>query len=609
MQDDEARRLVSRRRVERIEPLDLGDRRAEQGGVGGVARAFGIGPVGDERELRVALGVGEVVKLEVVGEIAAALGRGQHRRDRDHRPVLGRDAAGQAETRQPHRPGRFADQAVDDRDHRLGGREDHQQRRQRRQPRRRVAGREDGAVADKHPEDQGGGRRADRAQVGGKRRALQAPIPGERAVVGEAEGTAQLAAAGAAQPVVGDGARVDVAALRRRFSAVHEAEQRRRDLALAVPALARQQLDRVQRLVARVVALGGERRRGQHQPRQHACRGDDVGPVGIADRSQRRDRVADAQVVGGLRRRQAGLDLGEVRRDPVEPLEEAHVGRRAVVLELLRHLRHERLADGALVEEREDGVELLRAVALDPVAAQVGDLARRLVGGGALGEPAQVLDQDDAQRRRQRPQLAERQLADVLVGAQEMDEQIVVEGTVGVGDERPGDAVDSRQADQRLVFQHRQVAEVAPRQAVLDLARLRFDQMKVVEQPLGRGADLVARRRVAGDVALRLAQDADVLAQAREECARALARERRGMRFGEAAAVLREALGPEDLGAVRPFERAAPGIEDLAQLGRRIGHQPQQVGRGHLRSCEAIYRDRVCLGNRPNQGAKRSRVV
>ena len=444
-----------------------------------------------------------------------------------------------------------------------------------------MSGREDRAVPHQHPGDQRGGQEADRAEIGGQGGALQAAMPRERSVVGEAEGPAQLAAAGAAQPVVGDGARVDVTALRRRLGAAHEAQQRRRDLALALPALAREQLDRVQRLVARVVALGGERRRAQHESRQRARRGDDLGPVGVADRSQRRDRVADAEVVGGLRCGNSRLDLGEVRRDPIEPLEVARVRRRAVVLQLLRYLGEERLADRALVEQRQDGVELVEVVGLDPVAAQVRDLARGLVGGRALGEPAQVLEQDDAQRRRQRPQLAEGELADLLVGTQEVNEQIVVEGAVGVGDEGPGDAVDARQADQRLVLQHRKIAEVAAWQAVADLARLRFDQVEVVEQPLGGRADLVARRRVAGDVVLRLAQDADVLAQAREEGARALGCERRRVRLCEAAAVLRKALGAEDLGAVRSFERAAPGVEDLAQLGRRVGHQPQQVGRSH----------------------------
>ena len=581
MEDDEARRLVRRRGVEGIQPLDLGDRRAEQRGVARLGLAFAVRPVRDERELRMSLGVGEIVQLEVVGELAAALGRGQHRRNRDHRPVLGRDAAGQAEAGQAHRPGRFADQAVDDRDDRFRCREDHQQRGERGEPGRRLSGREGRAVPHQHPGDQGQRHRTDGAEVRGQGSLLEAPMPGERAVVGHAEGAAQLAAAGAAQPVVGDGACVDVAAVRRRFRAAHQAEQRRRDLALALPALPRQQLDRVQRLVARVVAFAGERRRAEHLARQHAGGCDDVGPVGVADRPQRRDRVADAQVVGRLRRGQPDLDLGEVRRDAVEPLEVARVRRRAVVLQLLRHLGEERLADRALVEQRQDRVELVEVVGFDPVAAQVGDLARGLVGRRALGEPAQVLEQDDAQRRRQRPQLAEGELADLLVGTQEVNEQIVVEGAVGVGDEGPGDAVDARQADQRLVLEDREVAKVAARQPVPDLARLRFDQVEVVEQPFGGRADLVARRRVAGDVVLRLAQDADVLAQAREEGARTLRCERRRVRLCEAAAVLRKALGPEDLGAVRPLERAAPGVEDLAQLGRRVGHQPQQVGRSH----------------------------
>ena len=49
-----------------------------------------------------------------------------------------------------------------------------------------------------------------------------------------------------------------------------------------------------------------------------------------------------------------------------------------------------------------------------------------------------------------------------------MGQQLFVEGAVGVGDEGPGDAIDARQAGQRLVLQHRQVAEIAARQALVD---------------------------------------------------------------------------------------------------------------------------------------------
>ena len=51
----------------------------------------------------------------------------------------------------------------------------------------------------------------------------------------------------------------------------------------------------------------------------------------------------------------------------------------------------------------------------------------------------------------------------------------------------------------------------------MDLLELRLDQVEVVEQPLGRRADVVAGGGLHADVAVRLAQRADVAAQAREE--------------------------------------------------------------------------------------------
>ena len=39
--------------------------------------------------------------------------------------------------------------------------------------------------------------------------------------------------------------------------------------------------------------------------------------------------------------------------------------------------------------------------------------------------------------------------------------------------------------------------------------------------------------------------------------------------------------GPKISERFGALERPAPGVEDLAQLGRRIGHQPEQVGRCH----------------------------
>jgi hypothetical protein len=54
----------------------------------------------------------------------------------------------------------------------------------------------------------------------------------------------------------------------------------------------------------------------------------------------------------------------------------------------------------------------------------VREFARDLVLGDALGHAAQVLQQHHAQRRGQRPQFAQREFVDVLVGVEEGGEQL-----------------------------------------------------------------------------------------------------------------------------------------------------------------------------------------
>ena len=212
------------------------------------------------------------------------------------------------------------------------------------------------------------------------------------------------------------------------------------------------------------------------------------------------------------------------------------------------------------------------------VADQIRDLARRLVRAQPLGQAAQVFDQHHAQRRRQRPELAEREFASLLVSTEKAREQLFVERAIGVRDEGPRDAIDARQAGQRRVDQHRQVLKVAPWQTLVNLAELAFDQMKVVEQPLGRGADVVAAAGVVADVVLGFAQRADVVFEARKKGRRAARRDVCAMRLTEAATVLAEALRPKNLRAVRRLDRAAAAVEDVEQRLRCVGDQPAQVG-------------------------------
>jgi hypothetical protein len=112
VQHDEARRLVRGHRVERVDALDGVHRGVEQGGVIGPRFAVRIGPVGEQGELHAALRIGEVMKLQLVRERRAVARAGQHRRDNDHGPVLGRDSVQEGEPGQVARPRRFADQRL-----------------------------------------------------------------------------------------------------------------------------------------------------------------------------------------------------------------------------------------------------------------------------------------------------------------------------------------------------------------------------------------------------------------------------------------------------------------------------------------------------------------
>ena len=134
------------------------------------------------------------------------------------------------------------------------------------------------------------------------------------------------------------------------------------------------------------------------------------------------------------------------------------------------------LADAAPVEQGQHRVEALRAVGLEPVGSS------RL----ATSRDALFAATRSASRRRfsirttrsvvgsahSSPSVSSR---DLLVRLQEMDEQVLVEGAVGVGDERPGDAVD------------RAAARPAARPAA----------------PAGRGSSAAAGRRRSRAAALR----------------------------------------------------------------------------------------------------------
>jgi hypothetical protein len=310
----------------------------------------------------------------------------------------------------------------------------------------------------------------------------------------------------------------------------------------------------VRDLLARALAFIGEA--GQlAQHAQRAAHGlDQVAPLDLADHAQRGDDVADREVGRGLR----VLRLADQRR-PVGAVLLGPAHERGHVLaalhgQALPQLREVAVLQPVALQRAVEHVEVLRREVRRGVPRGVRDLASDLVLGDGLGHAAQVFEQHHAQRGGQRPQLAEREFVDLLVGVEKGREQRLVEHAVRVRHVGPGNAVHARQARQRRRGELGQARVVAARHAVVDLLELRLDQVEVVEQPFGSRRHVPPAERDERDVVEGFAQRGEVLVHAREE-GRAFVPVAvvffHHLRPREAAPVLFEALHAEELGADR----------------------------------------------------------
>ena len=95
------------------------------------------------------------------------------------------------------------------------------------------------------------------------------------------------------------------------------------------------------------------------------------------------------------------------------------------------------------------------------VGPGVGAVAADAVSGDARRDAAQVFDQREAQHDRQRPQLAEGQRGDGLVGGDKAGEALGIDPAVAVRDDFQRDVVDAGKTGGRAGRQARQLAAVA----------------------------------------------------------------------------------------------------------------------------------------------------
>ncbi len=152
---------------------------------------------------------------------------------------------------------------------------------------------------------------------------------------------------------------------------------------------------------------------------------EEVGPVRGREEAHARDDVAHRRVVGDLL---LVLDVNEVlgrhpfARDPlIEPLER---GRDEGILlaQPLGECDREGLREGSLLQHFQHRRRLGFGSALHPeerVGDRVCPFPGDAPGGDPLGQAPEILDEHDAQRDGQSPQLTDRQGLDSLIGEDE----------------------------------------------------------------------------------------------------------------------------------------------------------------------------------------------
>ena len=228
---------------------------------------------------------------------------------------------------------------------------------------------------------------------------------------------------------------------------------------------------------------------------------EEIGPVGRRQEAHARDDVANRRVVGDLLLVLLAHDLlgrGSVLLESaVEPLERGR-DRRVLLAQALDELDGEGLRERRALQHREDRAPLGLGDA-GRAEQSVGDPVRSVPRGpprrDPLREPPEILDEDQSQRDRQRPELADRERLDPLVGPHESPEGLELDPAVGVRDERPGQPVDAGKALERALGELRQLPIEPRRKVLLDLPDLLLDDVEVVQQPVG------GRRNRAGPAA------------------------------------------------------------------------------------------------------------
>ena len=186
----------------------------------------------------------------------------------------------------------------------------------------------------------------------------------------------------------------------------------------------------------------------------HAHGLDELAPVHHRQETQAADAAADRHLLGRLllvsalhHLRDGLIAIGQPLLDPPQRQRQ----RRTPALQPARELGHERAGDRG-VRACHVGNHQHQALGVgfgdggEPISPQVGEVLVAAIGDETRADPTQVLDQRQPQHDRDRPQFAELERRDFLVGGDEAAQAFGVHPPVAVRDRVERDVVDARQS-------------------------------------------------------------------------------------------------------------------------------------------------------------------
>ena len=133
----------------------------------------------------------------------------------------------------------------------------------------------------------------------------------------------------------------------------------------------------------------------------------------------------------------------------------------------------------------------------------------------------------------------------------------------------PGYAVNARQARQRRRGKLGKAGVITAWYAFTDLLQLRFDEVKVVQQPFGSRRDVLPAVRRHRHIVIGVAQGSKILVHARKKggATPRMFVPLDGLGLGQAAAVLFKAVNAEQFGAYGRFGFRALRQQDVPRVG------------------------------------------